>query len=78
MNGLGGIVYSSEIPLIGVVGAVTTLTLDLISFGIIPATSTLFVGIGIIFDQEINGDFYELAQGNAMKLSVVGYFFLKS
>ncbi|MGO3183607.1 MAG: hypothetical protein ACTIJ9_12330 [Aequorivita sp.] len=72
VNGLGGVMYSGDIPLNGMVGAVTTLTLDLNSFGVIPATSALFVGIGIIFYQETNGDLYELAQGNAMKVASVG------
>ncbi len=72
VNGLGGVSYSADIPLVGMVGGITTLTLDLSSVGVIPATSALFVGIGIIFYQEINGDLYELAQGNAMKVVTVG------
>lgn len=72
VNGLGGVVFSSDIPVTGLVGAVTTLTLDLSSLGTIPATSALFAGVGIIYYQEINGDLYELAQGNAMNVASVG------
>lgn len=72
VNGMGGIIYSGDIPLTGMVGGVTTLSLDLSSIGVIPATVAMFVGTGIIFYQEINGDLYELAQGNAMKVAAVG------
>lgn len=71
-NSQGGVSYSADIPLVGMVGMNTTLTLDLSSVGVIPAAAALFVGIGIIFYQEINGDLYELAQRNAMKVAVVG------
>lgn len=72
LNGLGGVSYSADIPLTGMVGVDTTLIVDLSSVGTISPTVALFVGIGIIFYQEINGDMYELAQGNAMKLDAVG------
>ena len=72
VNGLGSVSYSPDIPITGMVGSDTTITIDLSSLGSIPATSALFVGIGIIFYQEINGDLYELAQGNAMKVVTVG------
>ena len=72
VNGHGGVSYSADIPLTGMVGVNTTLTLDLSSIGVIPASVALFVGIGIIFYQEINGDLYELAQGNALKVATVG------
>ena len=72
VNGRGGVSFSADIPLAGMVGSDTTLIVDLSGYAIIPATSALFGAKGIIFYQEINGDRYELAQGNAMKVAVVG------
>lgn len=72
VNGRGGVSYSADIPLVGMVGSVTTLVVDLSTLPLVPATSALFAGIGIIFYQEINSDLYELAQGNAMKVAAVG------
>lgn len=72
VNARGGVSYSTEIPLAGMVGSDTTLVVDLTAFGAIPATSALFVGTGIIFYQQVNGAFYELAQGNALKVAAFG------
>lgn len=72
VNGRGGVSYSADIPLSGMVGSNTTLVVDLSTLGAIPATSAFFVATGIIFYQEVNGDMYELAQGNAMKVATVG------
>lgn len=71
VDGRGGVSFSPDIPLGGMVGSATTLT---VSFTItpIPATSALFAAKGIIFYQEINAQLYELAQGNALKVVVVG------
>ncbi|OAD90144.1 hypothetical protein A7A78_07970 [Aequorivita soesokkakensis] len=72
VDGRGGVSFSPDIPLSGMVGSDTTLVVDLSSLGSIPATSELFVGTGIIFYQEVNGAMYELAQGNAMKVATTG------
>ncbi|WP_188464108.1 hypothetical protein [Bizionia arctica] len=72
VNSLGGTAYSSYIPLGNLVGSDTVLQVDLTSLGVIPASSAIFTGIGIIFYQEINGDLYELAQANAMMIPVAG------
>lgn len=72
VNGRGGFEASAEIALGGMVGAVTDLTIDFTALGAIPVSSALFVGVGIVFYQEVNGNFYELAQGNCMKIAVTG------
>jgi len=72
VNGKGDVVYSTDIPLKGMVGAVTNLDIDMSALGAIPATTLLFATTGIIFYQEINGNLYELAQGNAMKIASTG------
>ncbi|OBX24069.1 MULTISPECIES: hypothetical protein [Bizionia] len=72
VNGLGGTDTSAAIPIGGMVGGDTTLTVDLTALGAIPVTSALFVSIGIVFYQEINTDLYEFAQSNTMKVAVTG------
>lgn len=72
VNGRGGVSYSADIPLSGMVGSDTTLVVDLSALGAIPATSAFFVATGIIFYQQVNGGMYELAQGNAMKVATIG------
>jgi len=72
VNGRGGVSYSADIPLTGMVGSDTTLNVNLSALGAIPATSALFAATGIIFYQEINTELYELAQGNAMKVVAMG------
>lgn len=72
VNGRGVVTYSAYIPLSGMVGSPTVLVTDLSTLGAIPATSALFSAIGIVFYQETNGDFYEFAQDNAMKVVVTG------
>ena len=72
VNAIGGVSYSDAIPLGGMVGADTTLTLDLSSVGTVPVTSILLGAVGIVFYQQVNADFYELAQNNAMKVVVIG------
>ena len=72
VNGNGGTAYSAPIPLGGMVGSDIALEVDVSSLGAIPASSAVFVGIGIVFYQDINGDLYEFAQGNTMMISVTG------
>ena len=67
-----GIVYSAAIPLGGLVGSDTTLTVDLGFSSPLPATVGVINAIGIIFYQEINAAYYELASENAMKIAVIG------
>ena len=72
VNGMGLVANSAQLPLGGMVGSATTLTVDMSSFGTIPVTSAMFVSIGIIFYQEINAVLYELKEGNAMKVVTAG------
>ena len=71
-NETNGIAFSTEIPLQGMVGADTTLTVDLGFAAPLPATVGVISAIGIIFYQEINAAFYELASNNAMRIDSVG------
>lgn len=71
-NETNGIDMSAEIPLGGMVGADTTLTVDLGFAAALPATVGVLNSIGIVFYQEINAVFYELASDNAMRVDVVG------
>ncbi len=70
-NGLGGVAFSADIPLTGLVGGDTILSVDLGLGAAIPVTTAAIASVGIVFYQEINGDLYELAQGNAMQVAVV-------
>ncbi len=71
-NETNGIAFSTEIPIEGMVGADTTLTVDLGFTAALPATVAVINAIGIIFYQEINTLFYELASDNAMKIASIG------
>lgn len=71
-NETNGLAFSPEIPLTGVVGSDTTLTTDLGFTAPLPNTVAVIVAIGIIFYQDINGTFYELASDNAMTIQLVG------
>lgn len=71
-NVVNGIDFSTEIPLGGLVGADTTLTVDLGFGSALPATVGVVVSIGIIFYQEVNGTMYEFASDNAMRIVLVG------
>jgi len=71
-NEVNGIAFSSEIALGGVVGADTTLTVDLGFVAALPSTAAVISAIGIVFYQEINAQFYELASDNAMRIDAVG------
>lgn len=71
-NETNGIDFSAEIPLGGMVGADTTLTVDLGFGAALPVTVGVLSAIGVVFYQEINTLFYELASDNAMRVDVVG------
>ena len=71
-NETNGIAFSAEIPIGGMVGADTTLTVDLGFAVALPATVAVINAVGVIFYQEINTLFYELASDNAMKIASIG------
>ena len=71
-NETNGIALSSEIPLGGLVGSDTTLVVDLGFGAALPATVGVVNAIGIIFYQEINSQFYELASDNALRIATIG------
>ena len=71
-NEVNGIAESSEIAIGGMVGSDTTLTVDLGFAAALPGTVGVINAVGIIFYQEINTQFYELASDNAMRVEVVG------
>ncbi len=68
-NGVGNVAYSQAIPLTGMVGTDTDLTVDLTEHAPIPVTTALFVGIAIVFYQEVNGQLFEFSQGHCMKIA---------
>lgn len=72
VNAKGGSTSSSPIALGGMVGSATTMQLDMSALGTVPASSVLFVGLGIIFYQEVNGNMYAFAQDHAFKLVTSG------
>ena len=71
-NEVNGVAFTAEIPLGGMVGADTSLSVDLGFAAALPATVGVISAIGIIFYQEINTQFYELASDNAMRIEVIG------
>ncbi len=71
-NAIGKVIFSADIPLVGMVGSDTTLVVDLGIGAAVVATTATIAAIGIVFYQEINGQLYELASGNAMKIATVG------
>lgn len=71
-NAIGKTTMSSAFPLVGDVGSDITLTVDLEIGAPVVATTATIVGIGIEFYQDINGQLYQLASGNAMKIATVG------
>ena len=64
--------YSAEIPLAGMVGGDTNLSVDLGLASALPFTAGVLIGIGILFYQEINGLYYALANNNAFQIVKVG------
>lgn len=71
-NAFGLVAKSADIPLVGMVGSDITLSVDLGLGAAVSSTVSTVAGIGIIFYQEINGQLYELAQGNALRIALVG------
>ncbi len=72
LDGTSGNVYSAAFPLNAPVASPIDLSVVLMTGATIPADISVFVGIGIVFYQEINSQLYELAQGQAMYVAVAG------
>lgn len=58
---------SEYIELGGMVGVVSTITMDIPGAPTLPATSALIASVGIEFYQEVNGQMYLLLQSSCMK-----------
>ena len=71
-NTMNQLVLSPEIPIGGMVGSDTVLTADLGIGNALPPTVGVLAAAGIVFYQELNGDYYELTSGNSMKIIAVG------
>lgn len=71
-NEKNAITYSSEISLGGMVGSDINLQVDLGFTSPLPATAGVLVGFGVLFYQEINGQFYLLARDNALRIDRIG------
>jgi hypothetical protein len=71
-NEKNALAMTPEIKLGGMVGASTVLVADLGFADTLPATAAVLSSIGIIFYQEINGQFYELSSNNVMRIEGVG------
>ena len=71
VNEEGIVVKSSEISIDGLVGSATTLVNTLPGGPTIPATAGVLACVGIEFLQELNGSFYLLSSGNAMKIEEI-------
>jgi len=54
------------------VGTPISLSVDLGFSSALPASVGVVSAVGIIFYQEINSQFYELASDNAMRIVIVG------
>lgn len=67
-NSVGAVAVSAEIPLGGMVGAVTTLNPQLAGVASLPVPVGLITCVGIEFLQQLNSQFYLLGSGNAMSL----------
>ncbi|PNQ72845.1 hypothetical protein C1T31_10090 [Hanstruepera neustonica] len=72
VNARGSVTTSSAIALGGMVGSATTLQVDMSALGAIPVEVAVFVGLGIVFYQEVNGNMYALAQDHALKVATTG------
>lgn len=68
LNSKSAFAMSSSIPLTGQVGNDLVLIADLGNGVVLPNTLAVNVALGVVFYQEINGDLYELASKNAMKI----------
>lgn len=71
-NETNGIAFSAPIALGGMVGSDTTLTVDLGFTSVLPPTVAVISAVGIVFFQEINGQLYELATNNGMRIEAIG------
>lgn len=71
LSELGAMVASAEIPIGGMVGGDTILNPQLPGAPALTANVGLLGLVGIEFLQELNGDFYLLASGNAMRVAEV-------
>lgn len=72
LNETSGITFSSETALGGMVGSDLVLTVDLGIGSAIPNTAAVVIAVGIVFSQEVNGSYYQLASDNAMRIELVG------
>ena len=57
--------------LTGMVGSDTTLIVDLGPGAVVPASTAALAAVGIVFYQEINGEFYPMNNGVFNALSVL-------
>ena len=71
-NAIGKTAESAAIPIVGDVGSETQLIVDMELVAPVVATTAVLAAIGIEFYQDINGELYQLASGNAMKIATVG------
>jgi hypothetical protein len=71
-NGLSVYSESAVLPLGGVTAAAINLIGDLGVGAALPPDVIVPVAVGIMFYQEINSQFYELASGNAMQIIEIG------
>jgi hypothetical protein len=71
-NEVSTIVYSTEIPLGGMVGTDISLQADLGFSSALPSSVGIVIGIGILFYQEMNGQYYDLARNNAFRIEMIG------
>lgn len=69
---LNATTYSAEVPIGGLVGSDTVLEADLGLVAPLPATAGNVVSLGIVFYQEVNSLYYELASDNAMTIALIG------
>lgn len=71
-NEMSAYAISDSVSLSLLSGTPITLTGDTGYMGTYPPSVAVLAATGIIFYQEINGDLYELASDNAMRVEVVG------
>lgn len=71
-NEMNTIVFSTEIPLGGMIGTDISIQADLGFSSALPTSVGVVIGVGILFYQEMNGQFYDLARNNAFRIEMVG------
>lgn len=69
VNQINAIDFTDVTPLGGTIGAPIQLVADTEIAGALPATAVLLAGLAISFYQEVNGQYYLLASGNALRLT---------